>query len=278
MILSGGASRTPDAAQPRDLPLDAFYRLIHRDHTGSTNDDAKRLAAEGAGEGTLVWADSQDAGRGRRGRRWESPRGNLYCSIILRPPVPLAQAGQVGFAAGLAIAETASAWLPPAVTVNCKWPNDVLIDGRKTAGLLLETETKADHTVDWLVLGLGINIASHPDNVEFPATSLSAAGGRCDVGGVLTLFSQRFQHWYQSWRRDGFAPLREAWLARAAGLGRPVTVRLDDRTLAGVFGGLDGDGALLLHSAGQGSDKPQRVTAGDVFFSTLSPATQARAG
>lgn len=278
MNLSGGASRTPDAAQPRDLPLDAFFSLIHRDHTGSTNDDAKRLAAEGAAEGTLVWADSQDAGRGRRGRRWESPKGNLYGSIILRPPVPLAQAGQLGFAAALAIAETASELLPPGAAVHCKWPNDVLIDGRKTAGLLLETETKADNTVDWLVLGFGINIASHPDKVEFPATSFAAAGARSDVAAVLTLFSRRFLSWYQNWQRDGFAPLREAWLARAAGLGQPVTVRLDDRTLTGVFGGLDGGGALLLHSAGQGTDRPQRITAGDVFFPHLTPATQARAG
>jgi BirA family transcriptional regulator, biotin operon repressor / biotin---[acetyl-CoA-carboxylase] ligase len=276
--LPGGAPRSPDAAQPRDLPLDAFYRLIHHDHTSSTNDDAKRMATEGAAEGTLIWADSQDAGRGRRGRRWESPKGNLYCSIILRPPVPLAQAGQVGFAAALAIAETASQLLPAGISVQCKWPNDVLIDGRKTAGLLLETETRADNTIDWLVLGLGINIASHPDKVEFPATSLSAMGARSDVTTVLTLFCRRFQGWYEIWRAEGFAPLRDAWLARAAGLGRPVTVRLDDRTLTGNFGGLDGDGALLLHSAGLGADKPQRITAGDVFFPNSSAAARARVG
>lgn len=278
MILSGGASRTPDAAQPRDLPLDVFYRLIHLSQTESTNDDAKRLAVGGAAEGTIVWADTQAAGRGRRGRRWESPAGNLYCSIVLRPSVPLARAGEVGFAAALAIAETASTLLPPDALVQCKWPNDVLIQGRKTAGLLLEADAKADNMVDWLVLGVGINVASHPDYVEFPATSLGAAGAQTDVGGVLTLLCQQFYRWYELWRHEGFAPLRDAWLSRAAGLGQPVTVRLEDRTLTGVFGGLDGDGALLLHSAGQGTDRPQRITAGDVFFPNLSPATQARAG
>jgi BirA family biotin operon repressor/biotin-[acetyl-CoA-carboxylase] ligase len=276
--LSGGAHRSPDAALPRDLTFDPVLRVIHLEQTDSTNDDAKRMAAQGAAEGTIVWADRQSAGRGRRGRRWESPAGNLYCSLVLRPDVPLARAGQVGFAAALAIAETVEALLPDRAVVRCKWPNDVLIHGRKTAGLLLETETRADNTVDWLVLGVGINVASHPKNVESPATSLSTEGSQADVDSVLTQFCRHFYRWYESWRNDGFAPLRDAWLMRAAGLGGPITVRLDDRTIAGVFGGLDADGALLLHSAGKDAgDAPQRITAGDVFFPTASATTRAQA-
>lgn len=243
--------------------LDPFYRLVRLDETASTNDDARRLAGEGAPQGTLVWADRQSAGRGRRGRRWDSPPGNLYMSLLLRPTVPLTQAGQVGFLAALSIAETAAELLPNRA-VACKWPNDVLIDGKKTAGLLLESEAKADGTADWLVLGLGVNVASHPEGVEFPATSLAAQGSGADVADVLSGIAGRFAGWYRHWQAEGFAPVRAAWLARASGIGGPVRVRFETRTEEGVFAGLDGEGALLLHKPGAAA--PLRVTAGDLFF------------
>lgn len=248
--------------------LDPFYRLVRLDETASTNDDARRLASEGAPQGTLVWALRQSAGRGRRGRRWDSPPGNLYMSLLLRPEMPLARAGQVGFLAGLAIAETLAALLPTRA-VACKWPNDVLIahetgEYRKVAGLLLESEARADGSADWLVLGLGVNVASHPEGVEFPATSLAAQGGGADVAEVLNGVAGRFAAWYRRWQAEGFAPAREAWLARAAGVGGPVRVRFETRTEEGIFAGLDGEGALLLHKAGAAA--PLRVTAGDLFF------------
>jgi BirA family biotin operon repressor/biotin-[acetyl-CoA-carboxylase] ligase len=243
--------------------LDPFYRLVRLDETASTNDDARRLAGEGAAEGTLVWALRQSAGRGRRGRRWESPAGNLYMSLLLRPDMPLARASQVGFLAALAIAETVSALLPDRA-VACKWPNDVLLAGRKVAGLLLESEARADGTADWLVLGLGVNVASHPEGMEFPATSLAAQAGSAGVPEVLSGVADRFAGWYRRWQAEGFAPVREAWLARAAGVGGPVRVRFETRTEEGVFAGLDGEGALLLHKPGAAA--PLRVTAGDLFF------------
>lgn len=243
--------------------LDPFYRLVRLGETASTNDDARRLAAEGAAEGTLVWAERQTSGRGRRGRRWESPAGNLYMSLLLRPKLPLAKAGQVGFLAALAIAETCAELLPQRA-IACKWPNDVLIEGRKIAGLLLETEAQPDGTADWLVLGLGVNVASHPEGMEFPATSLKAQGADIDAAAVLAGVTNRFALWYRRWLADGFAPVREAWLARAAGIGGPVRVRFETRTEEGVFAGLDGEGALLLHKAGESA--PMRVTAGDLFF------------
>ena len=171
------ARQTAEVTALDRVSLPSFYSLIHLARTGSTNDEAKRLAAEGAADGTLIWADSQTAGRGRRGRLWQSPPGNLYVSIILRPGLPVARLGQVGFAAALAIVETAASLLPPSAVVCCKWPNDVLIDGRKTAGLLLETDSLADGSAAWLVLGVGINIAGHPADTEYPATSFAAAGG-----------------------------------------------------------------------------------------------------
>lgn len=247
--------------------LDPFYRLVRLGETASTNDDARRLAAEGSPEGTLVWAERQSAGRGRRGRRWESPAGNLYMSILLRPAVPLAEAGQVGFLAALAIAETCAALLPDRA-VACKWPNDVLVGGRKAAGLLLESEPTPEGLADWIVLGLGVNVASHPSGVEFPATSLAAEGGNATVETVMTGVANAFAGWHRRWRAEGFAPVRAAWLERAAGVGGPVRVRFETRSEEGLFAGLDADGALLLHKAGEGA--PLRVTAGDLFFPAAS--------
>jgi BirA family biotin operon repressor/biotin-[acetyl-CoA-carboxylase] ligase len=248
--------------------LDPFYRLVRLDETASTNDDALRLAGEGAPQGTLVWALRQSAGRGRRGRRWDSPPGNLYMSLVLRPDMPLAQAAQVGFLAALAIAESLAALLPDGRVV-CKWPNDVLIadeagEYRKIAGLLLESEAGSGAAADWLVLGLGVNVASHPEGMEFPATSLAAHGAKADVAELLSGIAGRFAGWYRRWQAEGFAPARAAWLARAAGVGGPVRVRFETGTQEGVFAGLDGDGALLLHKPGAAA--PLRVTAGDLFF------------
>ena len=248
--------------------LDPFYRLVRLGETASTNDDARRMAvgneiSGGAADGTLVWADRQTAGRGRRGRRWESPAGNLYLSLLLRPAVPLARAGQIGFLAALAIAETCAALLPYRA-VACKWPNDVLIDGQKVAGLLLESEAQPDGIIEWLVLGLGINVAHYPEGMEFPATSLAAAGSEADIATVMAMVANAFAIWYRRWQAEGFAPVREAWLIRAAGIGGPVRVRFETRTEQGIFAGLDGEGALLLHKAGAAA--PLRVTAGDLFF------------
>lgn len=257
--------------------LPPFYSVVHLARTGSTNDEAHRLAARGAPEGTLVWADSQDAGRGRRGRLWRSPPGNLYISVVLRPAVPLARFGQLGFAAALAIAETAAGVLPSQADIRCKWPNDVLIGGRKVAGLLLEAEAGGEQTAAWLVLGVGINVASHPSETDFPATSLAAEDGQAAVAAVLAGFAGRFLAWYETWRVAGFAPLRQAWLGRAAGLGAAIQVRLESGMLDGVFGGLDEDGALLLHSPeprGEGT-AIRRISAGDVFFPSRPMARQA---
>lgn len=271
---SGLSDMTALAAAASTAGLDPFFRCRHLAVTGSTNDDAKALAATGVAEGTLVWADRQTAGRGRRGRAWQSPAGNLYCSVVLRPPVPIRRAGEIGFVAALAIADALGRLLPAQTAVACKWPNDVLVAGRKVAGLLLETAMTADGATEWLVLGIGVNVASHPEDVEFPATSLNAAGCRTTAAATLVGLCDAFARRYAAWCRDGFAAVRADWLARAAGLGEPVQVRLDDRTLDGVFGGLDEEGALLLHSAGSATAAPLRITAGDVFF----PATTARVG
>jgi len=237
-------------------------RLLRYDTIGSTNEEAKRLAREGAPEGTWVWGLEQTAGRGRRGRFWASPPGNLYVSLVLRPACSAAQAAQLGFVAALALGEALARMLPAGAELRYKWPNDVLIGGRKIAGILLESEMGPGERLSFVVLGAGVNLASSPPEAEFPATSLAEEGvSGVAPGRLLGAFATAFVGWAQRWRNEGFAPLRGAWLARAVAVGAAVRVRLDHAAFEGRFLDLDEDGALML-------DTPQgrrRITAGDVF-------------
>lgn len=244
---------------PRPLP--SFYRLVAHERIASTSDEAKRLAAEGAPAGTLVWARVQTAGRGRQGRAWISPAGNFYASLVLRPAVAVATAAQLGFVAALAVADACLAFAPGAA-ISLKWPNDVLLHGRKLAGLLLESQSRGDGALDWLVLGVGVNLATYPVAVEYPATALAATGADADTGAMLGMLAASFLDWYKRWREGaGFATIQTEWLARAQGLNQPIRVRLPGETREGVFAGLDSDGALLLDT-GTGR---QRIAAGEVF-------------
>jgi BirA family biotin operon repressor/biotin-[acetyl-CoA-carboxylase] ligase len=248
--------------------LPAFFRAVALEETGSTNDDATSAARNGVPEGTLIMARRQTRGRGRRGRAWVSPDGNLHLSVVLRPNVPPSRAGELAFVTALAAAE-ACASLTRGADVRCKWPNDVLVDGRKAAGLLIESSI-AGGTLEWIVAGIGINLAAHPEDAEYPATHLAAHAGRAiPVGEGVAALCAAFVGRYDEWRREGFKPIRESWLARAAGIGQPIRVRLDAESFTGTFTGLGGDGALIVTLA----DGTRRwVTAGDVFLPGDAPA------
>ena len=257
---SGSASKMrPD----QDTPLlPRFYRLHSYDRIGSTNDEAKSLAASGAPEGTLVWAREQSKGRGRQGRAWVSPPGNLFASLVLRPAVPAAVAAQLSFLAALAVG-AACLELAPGAAIGFKWPNDVLLARRKVAGILLESEAKPDGRLAWLVLGVGINLVTYPVDAAFPATALSATGADVAPETMLTALAHHLLLWHERWQQGrGFAALREAWLAHAPGLGQALRVRLPQAELEGVFAGLDQDGALLLETPAGA----RRIEAGEVFF------------
>jgi BirA family biotin operon repressor/biotin-[acetyl-CoA-carboxylase] ligase len=248
------------------LRLDPFFRLAALDSIDSTNAEAARRATAGAPAGTLVWALRQTAGRGRRGRAWSSPAGNLYCSLLLRPAVSPPVAASLGFVAGLALAEAVDSLLPAGRRSELKWPNDLLVDGRKLSGILLEAAASGPDRLDHLVLGVGVNVASHPEGLPYPATSLAAEGAGADAGATLSAFADRFLPAYRAWERDGFPAIRGAWLARARGLGQPIVVRLENAMLDGRFAALDEQGALLLEAA-DGSRRT--VTAGDLHFPGL---------
>jgi BirA family biotin operon repressor/biotin-[acetyl-CoA-carboxylase] ligase len=234
--------------------------LARFDELDSTNEEARRRAM--AGEPGPLWisAARQTAGRGRRGRHWESGDGNLAATLLLRPEAPPALAAQLSFAAALAVADAAAHFAPRAA-ITVKWPNDVLGDGRKLAGILLESGN--DHGF-WLAIGIGMNLAHFPDGTEFPATSLAALGAEApSPQDALAVLAGRFARWHEIWRESGFETLREAWLARADHLGGPIRARLPREEQSGVFEGIDASGALLL---GQGPGRVRAIAAAEVFW------------
>ena len=239
------------------------YALLELDEIDSTNQEAKRRAAAGVTSPLWIVAARQSEGRGRRGNAWQSLLGNLAATLLIRPERRAAECAQLSFAAALAVSDMLAGFAPHA-HLGLKWPNDVLADGRKIAGILLESESKADGTAAWLAVGIGVNLAAYPDDVELPATSLAVQGilPPTPRDAMLDL-AAAFAKWYEVWRTQGFAPVREAWLARASGLGSRVRARLAKEEIVGVFQGIDESGALLLGLAG---GVTRAIAAGEVFF------------
>ena len=253
------------SGQGQEIRLPPAYRLVALDSVDSTNDEAIRLAERGAEDGTLVWARAQTQGRGRQGRGFVSPPGNLYLSLVLRPECDIAAAAQLSFVAALAVGDGIGSIAPPMLEITYKWPNDVLLNGRKVSGILLESRAGPAGGIDWLVLGVGVNVSSHPKDTAFPATSLHFEGTPAAVAetDLLQAFSRHFLSWANRWLDDGFAPVRQAWLSHAHARGETIQVRLPNETLSGTFADLDESGVLLLDVPGAGR---RRITAGDVYF------------
>lgn len=229
----------------------------------STNEEARRQAEGGAPEGLAVLARSQTAGRGRRGRSWESPEGNLFLSLLLRPSVTAAEAAKLSFLAAVALSESIELAAPAlAGRISCKWPNDVLVDGAKISGVLLESRTRPDGTLDWVIAGIGANLAHRPLNTLYTSTALADHDAAVEPVQFAEWLLARFGYWYERWKAEGFAPLRDAWLKRAQGLGQAIVVRLPEGELHGRFAALDESGALLLDLP---DGRRQAITAGDVF-------------
>ena len=238
-------------------PIEAYETL------DSTNAEARRRAE--AGEGGPVWitAASQTAGRGRRGRSWSTQAGNLAATLLTTTDVPPAEAAQVSVVAALAAADLADTCLGQGAAA-LKWPNDVLVHGGKAIGILVESGTRLDGRL-WLAIGVGVNLACAPTDVEWPATAFAdhMPGPPPGPLDALEILAARFEHWRALWATQGFAPIARAWTARAHGLGHPCEARLPNQTLRGVAEGLDPDGALRLRLD---DGALERITAGDVFF------------
>ncbi|MCX7297811.1 MAG: biotin--[acetyl-CoA-carboxylase] ligase [Hyphomicrobiales bacterium] len=227
---------------------------------GSTN--AEALARARSGERGALWisARTQDAGRGRRGSAWTSTPGNLFATLLLGDPSPPPLAPQLSFVAALALHDAVAecaAQVGPLLKV--KWPNDLLLGGAKLAGILIEGESAPTFAV---VIGFGVNCATHPDNTPYPATDLAAAGALVGPASLLAALAQAMPRRLVQWARgDGFAGIRADWLKRAAGLGQDIRVRLPEREFSGRFEGLDDAGHLVV----RGPAGLVAVTAGEVF-------------
>jgi BirA family biotin operon repressor/biotin-[acetyl-CoA-carboxylase] ligase len=230
------------------------WTLVALQSVGSTNDEAAHLAESGAPEGTVVWAREQTGGRGRRGRAWASPVGNLYSSTILRPDCPAARAAELGFVAALAVADI----VPGGRDLRVKWPNDVMVDGGKVAGILPESSIGQSGNAEHVVMGIGVNVGFAPSlpEMRYPGASL---GGT--VEAALEQLTAALALRVAECRRDGFGAVRDQWLARAGPLGLEVDVKLGDEIVRGRFAGMDREGALLLDTAA-GS---RRIVAGELL-------------
>lgn len=218
---------------------------------GSTQDLARAHAQAGR-TGIVVTARRQTAGHGRHNRVWVSPEGNLYASAVIDAVLPPRLVPTVSLAVAVALGEAIEAL---GARAQVKWPNDVLLGGRKVAGILLE------HVAGRFVIGTGVNVAHAPADLPH-ATSLAAAGLATTPDAVLDLYLQRLEGWVASLEAEGFAPLRAAWTARAAGLGAPLRVEVGARTLHGTHGGVDAQGALVLETP----SGPQVLAAGEVHL------------
>lgn len=208
----------------------------------STNTTARDYSA-----GTIVMAETQTGGRGRYGRIWQSPKGNLYVSFVFESN-PLRDK-YLSFLTGLALAESL-----PEFNVRLKWPNDVLLDGKKVAGILLETfENK-------IIVGIGVNLINNPDkNMLYPATNL---GGRLSPIALVKRLMIQYEALFNIFEKKGFKKIRARWLDLSVGVGETISVHLPTEELIGTFKGISDEGALLLKVG----KRVRSITAGDVFL------------
>ncbi|TNE57293.1 MAG: biotin--[acetyl-CoA-carboxylase] ligase [Alphaproteobacteria bacterium] len=253
--------------EPLDLKLKlpTGHQVLGFESLGSTSDLAHSIGDKqdyADVEFLWIWTKRQTQGRGRRGREWLSREGNLTTTLLLRPGCGPAKGAELSFVAALAIADLVGGALRGA-SVQIKWPNDVLANGKKIAGILLESTASDGAQLDWLSIGMGVNLAFHPEGTPYPATDLSAEGATLSALEGLTRLIDTFSFWHGEWQKGGFAPIRQAWLARARGLGETVIARLAHEETSGVFEDLDEAGNLIIRLPSGGK---RLISAGEIFF------------
>lgn len=267
-----------------DTARAAGYRVEGHDTVSSTS--AIALDAGRAGDPGRLWvaALQQTAGRGRRGRAWQSPHGNLAASLLIVPDAPAAALAGLGFVAGVALNAALSDLLPHMrvssgldgadgrmaggrARVALKWPNDVMADGAKLAGILLETTIRPDGAPA-VVIGIGVNVVAAPDDLPYPATALNRLGYALDAQTVFAALAANWARCYDIWNGGlGTARIMETWRAGAAGLGAEVAVQRENGVVRGIFESIDDAGHLIVRD-----DEGHRfvITTGDVHFGTTA--------
>ncbi len=264
------------------------YRLAAYETIGSTSTEA--LARARAGDPGRLWvvAKAQTAGHGRRGRPWQTASGNLAASLLLVLPVEQARSATLGFAAGLALDQAIRAAAPgvavrlaldgvdgPQTRLRLKWPNDLLVDGAKVAGILLEA-VSLPGGLTAVVIGIGVNVLHAPEHVPYPATSLAACGADVDAEQLFTALAEAWVAQAELWDGGrGFPAVRRHWLERAAGLGAPIAVRLGEAVVRGTFETIDEEGMLVVRTP---EGAARKIAAGEVHFGAAATAGPSHAG
>jgi BirA family biotin operon repressor/biotin-[acetyl-CoA-carboxylase] ligase len=244
------------------LAAEKGYRLETFEQLGSTNDEA--MARARAGDPGRLWivAKAQSAGRGRHGRNWASPPGNLYASLLLVEPGPRERAPELGFVAGVALAETLHVILGYDTRLALKWPNDLIFDGAKLSGLLLEATTTPEGRFA-CVIGFGVNCVSHPQGLAYPTTDLGELGKNCGSSELLLSLSEAMDRWLGLWARGAnFSEIREAWLRHANYIDHPIRITIGTDSVEGIFRTIDATGRLVIETA----TGRMTLDAGDVFL------------
>ncbi len=258
------------------------YRLNGFEEVGSTSTEAAR-AAEGGDVGEVWFAAlKQTAGRGRRGRPWETPRGNLAASLMIVPHCDAAVAATLGFVAGVALNRALAAVLPPHIMrqgvdgaesgryrIALKWPNDLLADGRKLAGILLEASKRPDGRLA-IVIGFGVNVVSAPSGLPYPATSLAALGADISAEAIFSALAEEWVVAYELWDNgSNVADILRLWRASAAGIGAEVAVAHEGEVVRGIFESIDDSGRLIVRA---NDNSRIAISAGDVHFGVTATA------
>jgi len=230
----------------------------------STNKEAIRQLEAGAASGLWITSGEQTGGRGRGGRVWISEPGNLYSSLIYDCGKDIYTAAQLSFVTSLAVRQTILEFLPDN-TVKCKWPNDVLLENKKISGILLESHSMGSGTPNHIIIGIGINIAQHPEVTSYGSTHLNEYAKKSIMPeDVFNRLTQKMAFWIDFWQNNGFGEIRKQWLNCCKGLNEMITVRTSDQEVAGRFIDLDRDGALKLDTGTQ----IKLIHSGDVFFTS----------
>ncbi|MDG1858636.1 MAG: biotin--[acetyl-CoA-carboxylase] ligase [Emcibacteraceae bacterium] len=225
----------------------------------STNKEAVRQIMTGAVSGLWITAEEQTSGRGRSGREWVSNSGNLFSTLVYETGKSLCHSAQLSFVTSLAVRDTVEHFTIGA-DVKCKWPNDVLVNGAKISGILLETFINEDGT-NFMIIGIGINVNHHPDKPLYPAAHINKFANVA-VSDVFQCLAKNMSGWLNVWQNYGFEKIRHSWLNYAKGQGDDILVRLPNEELNGRFVDLDGDGALMLDTG----TEIKLIHSGDVFF------------
>lgn len=239
------------------MPVDWRVQLYQSVET--TQSYVKEAIAAGEPQGMVVQALEQKSGKGRHGNSWNSPIGNLYMSILLRPNCEARTAGQLAFVIAVALSKAMDDYIDEGKHIKTlKWPNDILIDGLKLCGILLESEMKKNK-LEAVVVGMGLNIFKAP---ELAVGLNDIAEMPVYVNAVRDNILDKLSYYYEFWQKKGFAPIREAWLKQAHGLDQPMTARLPDAEFKGIFKGITEEGSLILET----DDGEKIIHAAEVHF------------